>query len=316
MRVKYKPKPKIPVSSTTRERETTSVEIGKEATTLTGEPTSTVSSSVTGSSTTTKVRTTSLSVTSQETPSNLPVSTTNSTACSAVNNTACTVTGFTNSNTGLTSVASLTSSRNLTGLGSLTSLDSNPTTSLTRSCGDIDLPIETSRSAADNSIRTSSTTDCLNNGLTGSTVTVDNGRQNTDHPNVEINSSSSFGEVLPSALQAESVAICEDDSNLNIENSIIENDKTEQSSVHRYPSFIESLSSSVLSQVASSHRALGLDQPADDELMSMSAVETTYKRKCYKEFDGNDEEMDVFDNCTNSDDIDGSSIDQLQPQQV
>jgi len=323
MRVKYKPKPKIPVN-TSRERETTpSIESGKEAVTLTGESTTTVSSSATSSVTTTKeVNTTSLNITNQEVPSNLLVSTSSATS-SAVKNTALEVTGSTNStglicNTGLTSVTSLTSSRSVTGLGSLASAGDNSTTSSERSC-DADLPIETNHLAKNNG-RTSSTIGCLNYNLTGSTVTVDSGRQNTDHSNLmtsdEINSSPSFGEGLPSALQAESVAICEDDGNLGNENGVTENDKIEQLSSHRYPSFIESLSSSVLSQVASSHRALGLDQPVDDELVSTSAVETTYKRRCYEESDGNDEEMDVFDNCTNSNDINGSSIDRLQPQQV
>ena len=292
MRVKYKPKPKIPVGSVPRERETTSsAEPGKETTTTTAarQPTTTTSSQVIDS---VSIITEDLR-TSQE-PTILPVSSTSCTTCSTV--------GPTDS----ISDTYLTSGTTLTGFGGISPIVS----STTRHESDF----ETSHIAT-NSIRTS-TTDYLNTNLPDSTSV----RENTgySHPvNDQLNCSPSFGEGLPTALQAESVAICDDDNSImNTEDTSTDSSRTTvQSSSHRYPSFIESLSSS-MSQVASSHRALGLDQPADGELISTSAVEATYRRRCYEEPDAIDEEMDVFDSCPDDRIATSSSIDHPHLQQV
>ena len=283
MRVKYKPKPKIPVGSVPREREATpSVETGKEATTtsaLTQQPTTTVSSPVTDSVSRTKDLRTSSE------PTSVPVSST-SCACAVTASIATCSAKTTDS----VSNSYLTSGTTLTGLGGITPIVS----SATRCESDF----ETSHLVT-NSIRTSSA-DHLNTNSTGSTSN-NYERENSgySHPvgNDQLISSPSFGEGLPGALQAESVTICDDNSVLNTEDSSSGRTTAVQPLGHRYPSFIESLSSSVLSQVASSHRALGLDQPTDGELVSTSAVESTLRRRCYVESDANDEEMDVFDNC-------------------
>ena len=310
MRVKYKPKPKIPVGSVPRERETTpSAEIGKEATTtttatttstsLTRQPTATVSSSVTDSVSRTKELRTS-----QE-PANVPVSSISCTTCNVTPNIATCSAKTTDS----LSNSYLTNGTSLTGLGGI-----SPIVSPTTRC---ESHYETS-DLATNSIRTSST-GYLNTSLTASTNSNDKQNDGYSHPvvNDQLSSSPSFEEGLPTALQAESVTICDDNSVMNTEDCSTDSNRTTvQPSSHRYPSFIESLSSSVLSQVTSSHRALGLDQPADGELVSTSAVETTYKRRCYEESDAIDEEMDIFDSCPDDRIATSSSVDHSHLQQV
>lgn len=318
MRLKYKPKPKIPVGSAARERETTpSVETGKE--TLTGGPattnitttattaaTTTTSSPGTNSVTVTKqARTSLLNFASQESPGE-PVSTTSCTSSNVVSNTTCTLTCSTGT-TGLTCNSSST------GDTSLTSLDGSLVTSSARNCSD-----ESGFENSHSTIRTSSCDDLVNNNLTISTTTADSSRHNTDYCNVisnnRVHRSPSFNEGLPGGIQAESVTICEDDTNLNGENCTTVNDIIFQPSSHQYPSFIESLSSSVLREVTSSHRALGLEQPADDEVVyTSSAIETTYKRRCYEEeSDVVDEEMEVFDSCTDDHHLTTDSFPQPQ----
>ena len=294
--MKYKPKPKIPVGSVPRERETTpSAEPGKEATTTTAtptrQPTTTVSSPVTNSvSITEDLRT------SQESTV-VPLSFTSYTTCSTVSST---------KTTDSISNTYLTSGTTLTGLGS----NSSVVSSTTRHESDF----ETSH-VATNGI-TTSTTDYLNASLPDSTNVRENDSHSHPVSNDQLSSSPSFEEGLPTALQAESVAICEDNNIVNTEDTSSDSSRsTVQPSYHRYPSFVESLSSS-MSQVASSHRALGLDQPADGELVSTSAVETTYRRRCYEEPDTIDEEMDVFDSCPDDRIATSSSINHPHLQQV
>ena len=277
MRVKYKPKPKIPVGSVPRERETTpSADPGKEAT----RTAATTPSPANDTSSRTK------EVTTSQEPPNIPVTPTSCTSTARASTVTCSV-----------ETADPVSSSSTTSDSILTELGISPITSSRTRC-DVSSDLETSHLAAE-SIRTSST-NYLNVSLTSSTVTDDD-RQSSSycHPGTEeqLNSSPSFGEGFPSAMQAESIAIvCDGD---NVEDNSFDRTIIMQPSSSQYPSFIESLSSSVLSQVASSHRALGLDQPSDGELVTSAAMETTYKRRCYEDSDGDDddEEMDVFDNC-------------------
>ena len=93
-------------------------------------------------------------------------------------------------------------------------------------------------------------------------------------------------EELPNVVQAENVLICEDD-NLNVDNNSENDDDDEESTTeHQYPSFVESLS-----QIMSSHKALGLEQPADGEVQS-SAVEGTLRQRCDDSGDDDDEVRD------------------------
>ena len=91
-------------------------------------------------------------------------------------------------------------------------------------------------------------------------------------------------EELPNVVQAENVLICED----NNSNSEEDDDNEEEPSTERhYPSFVESLS-----HIMDSHKALGLDQPADGEVQS-SAVEGTLRQRCEESDD------DMADDCLN-----------------
>lgn len=308
MRVKYKPKPKIPASSALRERETTpSAETRKESTPApqSGEPTTNISpSSVDRVS---RV----LSVDTPE-PLNIPVSTTSYTTSLTVN---CSQNTLTCSAAKAIETTSLSSHTYLT---SGTTLGVSAITGITRTSNAVS-DIGTSHLTT-NTVRTSST-DYLYGSGTSSIVTSDNDRQNSDCSNHiandQFNSSLSFGEGLPCGIQAESVTICDDNCSLYSDNSATESSIILQPSSHRYPSFIESLSPSVLSQLASSHRALGLDQPTDDELVSVSAVEATYRRRCYEEeSEANDEEMDVFDSCVDDRFVANSSVNHSQPQRT
>ena len=90
-------------------------------------------------------------------------------------------------------------------------------------------------------------------------------------------------EELPNVVQAENVLICEDNSN----NSEEDDDNEEEPTERHYPSFVESLS-----HIMDSHKALGLDQPADGEVQS-SAVEGTLRQRCEESDD------DMADDCLN-----------------
>ena len=307
--MKYKPKPKIPAGSVPRERESTpSADTGKETTPtpVTGEATANVSPSTTDSLSRLKeVRTPSLNSSSQESP-NVPVSTVNCTTSPASNDTSRTST-CSPIKTGLASNSDLTTSS--------TSLTGFRTSSPTRGF-DSESNLEPIHLATNNTRTCSSD---VNNDMTGLVVNTDSDRQNNDYSSFMASgqfNSSSFEESLPSALQVESVTICDDNTSLHVEDVTMESNVILQPSSQRYPSFIESLSSSILSQVTSSHRVLGLEQPAGDELVSSSAVETTYRRRCCDEEsdDGNDEEMDVFDSCVDDRVATGSSNDHTQPQ--
>ena len=294
MRVKYKPKPKIPAGSVPRERETTpSAELRKEAITATGEQTTTPSPANETSSRTKELRT------SQE-PSIIPVTPTSCTSTVSTSAVICSV-----------ETADTVSNSYSTSATILTELGISPITSSRTRC-DVLSDLETSHLAAD-TIRTSSS-DYLN--VTSSAVS-DNDRQSSSiycHSGTseQLNSSPSFGEGFPCAVQAESIPIlCDDDSVMNAEDTSIDSNRTIilQPSSSQYPSFIESLSSSVLNQVASSHRVLGLDHPSNGELVTGNAVETTYKRRFCEDsdVDEDDEEMDVFDNCPDDRSATGSS---------
>ena len=294
MRVKYKPKPKIPAGSVPRERETTpSAELRKEATTATGEQITTPSPANETSSRTKEMKELR---TSQE-PSIIPITPTSCTSTVSMSAVICSV-----------ETADTVSNSYSTSATILTELGISPITSSRTRC-DVSSDLETSHLAAD-TIRTSSG-DCLN--VTSSAVS-DNDRQSSSiycHPGTseQLNSSPSFGECFPCAVQAESIPIlCDDDS---VEDTSIDSNRTIilQPSSSQYPSFIESLSSSVLSQVASSHRVLGLDQPSNGDLVTGNAVATTYKKRFCEDsdVDEDDEEMDVFDNCPDDRSATGSS---------